>query len=96
MSEFDRGEIRRIAALAHLALSEAEEEQLAHQLGGILDFVKSLSTLATEGVEPSADTTLANPHLREDVLRPSLAPEVAVRNAPSTVGTAIAVPKILE
>jgi aspartyl-tRNA(Asn)/glutamyl-tRNA(Gln) amidotransferase subunit C len=96
MSEFDRGEIRRIAALAHLALSDAEEEQLASQLGSILEFVKSLNALDTEGVDPSRDASLATPHLREDALRPSLAPEAAVRNAPSAVGTAIAVPKILE
>jgi len=96
MPEFDRGEIRRIAALAHLALSDAEEQQLATQLGSILEFVKSLSSLSTEGVANATDTMVATPHLRDDELRPSLSPEAAVRNAPASVGSAVAVPKILE
>jgi aspartyl-tRNA(Asn)/glutamyl-tRNA(Gln) amidotransferase subunit C len=102
MSEFDREAIRRVAALAHLALSDAEEQQLASQLGGILEFVKSLSTLDTEGALGAAPAAgqlapaLATPHLRDDELRPSLSPEAAVRNAPASVGSAVSVPKILE
>ena len=96
MPEFDRGEIRRIAALARLALSDAEEEQLASQLGSILEFVKSLSALNTEEIAAAADAVTATPHLRDDELRPSLTPEAAVRNAPASVGSAVSVPKILE
>jgi aspartyl-tRNA(Asn)/glutamyl-tRNA(Gln) amidotransferase subunit C len=96
MPEFDRGEIRRIAALARLALSDAEEQQLATQLGSILEFVKSLSSLSTDGVANPGDVLVATPHLRDDELRPSLSPEAAVRNAPASVGSAVAVPKILE
>jgi aspartyl-tRNA(Asn)/glutamyl-tRNA(Gln) amidotransferase subunit C len=95
MSEFDRGEIRRVAALAHLALSDAEEQQLASQLGKILEFVQSLSSLDTAGAT-AAPATGGTPHLRDDELRPSLSPEVAVQNAPASVGSAVSVPKILE
>jgi aspartyl-tRNA(Asn)/glutamyl-tRNA(Gln) amidotransferase subunit C len=95
MPEFDRAEIRRIAALARLALTDVEEEQLASQLGSILEFVKSLSSLDTNGIAVTGESA-TTPRLRDDELRPSLSPEAAVRNAPASVGSAVSVPKILE
>ncbi len=91
----DRAEVRRVAALAHLALSEDEEQRLAGELSQILSYVEKLRELDTEGVEPTA-AVAARAAFREDEPRPSLPPERAIANAPASVGTAIAVPKILD
>jgi aspartyl-tRNA(Asn)/glutamyl-tRNA(Gln) amidotransferase subunit C len=91
----DRAEVRRIAALAHLALSEEEEARLAGELSQILSYVEKLKELDTEGVEPTSAVS-ARAVFREDVVQPSLPAERAVANAPASVGTAFSVPKILE
>ena len=91
----DRAEVRRIAALAHLALSDDEERSLAGELSAILGYVETLQGLSTEGVAPTLGLD-SHSAFREDRLRPSLPAEAAVANAPATLGTAFAVPKILE
>ncbi|MHB8417915.1 MAG: Asp-tRNA(Asn)/Glu-tRNA(Gln) amidotransferase subunit GatC [Myxococcales bacterium] len=91
----DRAEVRRVAALAHLALSEEEELRLAGELSQILAYVEKLRELPTEGVEPTT-AVASRAAFREDIPLPSLPAERAVDNAPATVGTAFSVPKILE
>lgn len=91
----DRAQVRRIAALAHLALSEDEEARLADELSQILAYVEKLRELDTENVEPTTGVA-ARAALRDDEPHASLPAEKAVANAPASVGTAIAVPKILE
>ena len=89
----DLAQVRRIAALAHLALSE-DEERLAGKLSQILAYVEKLRELDTENVEPTTGVA-ARTALRDDVPHASLPAEGAVANAPAKIGTAIAVPKIL-
>jgi aspartyl-tRNA(Asn)/glutamyl-tRNA(Gln) amidotransferase subunit C len=91
----DRTEVRRVAALAHLALSEEEEQRLAGELSQILSYVEKLRELDTANVAPTSAVT-ARAAFRDDIVRPSLPATEAVRNAPASVGTAIAVPKIIE
>ncbi|MHB1845161.1 MAG: Asp-tRNA(Asn)/Glu-tRNA(Gln) amidotransferase subunit GatC, partial [Deltaproteobacteria bacterium] len=65
------------------------------ELTAILGYVDKLRELPTDGVPPtSAVTTSAA--LRDDVAQPSLSPEAAVKNAPSAIGSAVLVPKIME
>ena len=82
--------------LARLAFSEAEAESMAQDLEQILEHVRSLDTLDTSGVSPTAHGfDLATP-LRPDRPKPPLDPELAVANAPERQGTAFLVPKVLE
>ena len=91
----DRAEVRRIAALAHLAVSETEEETLAKELSQILAYVDKLSSLDVSDVPPTA-APAADGTLRDDVEIPCLPAERALANAPARVLTAFSVPKILE
>jgi aspartyl-tRNA(Asn)/glutamyl-tRNA(Gln) amidotransferase subunit C len=91
----DRAEVRRVAALAHLALSEDEELRLAGELSQILSYVEKLRELDTSNVEPTT-AVASRAAFREDIVRPSLPASEAIRNAPASVGTAISVPKIIE
>jgi aspartyl-tRNA(Asn)/glutamyl-tRNA(Gln) amidotransferase subunit C len=91
----DRAEVRRIAALAHLAVAADDEERLAKELSDILAYVEKLKQLDTEGVPPTTVASTAAA-FREDEVRPSLPVEKALQNAPSVVLTTFAVPRILE
>jgi aspartyl-tRNA(Asn)/glutamyl-tRNA(Gln) amidotransferase subunit C len=91
-------EVRRIAQLARLRLEPDEERQLAVQLSAILDHVAELSKLDVTGVEPMTHALAAGEvaPLREDVVQPSLAPDVALGNAPAREGSCFKVPRIIE
>jgi aspartyl-tRNA(Asn)/glutamyl-tRNA(Gln) amidotransferase subunit C len=91
-------EVRRIAALARLALSPEEERRFAGQLSAILDHVKQLEELDVSQVEPMTHALAAGeaPALREDRTEPCLPPEEALAAAPAREGTAFKVPRIIE
>jgi aspartyl-tRNA(Asn)/glutamyl-tRNA(Gln) amidotransferase subunit C len=91
-------EVRRVALLARLKLSPEEEVLLQGQLSAILDYVKQLEELDVSGVEPMTHALAAGEGLalRADEVRPSLAPEEALANAPAREGTCFKVPRIIE
>jgi aspartyl-tRNA(Asn)/glutamyl-tRNA(Gln) amidotransferase subunit C len=91
-------EVRRIAALARLRLTPEDERTFAGQLSAILDYVRQLEELDVSQVEPMTHALAAGEAatLREDEVRPSLAPEQALRNAPEREGTCFKVPRIIE
>jgi aspartyl-tRNA(Asn)/glutamyl-tRNA(Gln) amidotransferase subunit C len=49
----NREQVHKVALLARLELTEAEEEQYARQMSSILDYFEQLSELDTENVEPT-------------------------------------------
>ena len=59
-------EVRHIAELARIKLTEKEEEKFKKELSSILDYVKKLSGLDTEDIEPLYQTTGIINALRED------------------------------
>lgn len=89
-------DVRKVASLARLKLSEAELQGFAEQLGGMLDYVEVLNELDVSGVEPMAHVADVSNVLREDELRDSLPREDALSNAPKTDGKYFLVPQILE
>jgi len=91
-------EVRRVAALARLKLSAAEEQLFAGQLSAILDQVRELETLDLTGVPPMTHALAEGEAvaLRPDALVPGLSPEEALGNAPAREGTCFKVPRIIE
>jgi aspartyl-tRNA(Asn)/glutamyl-tRNA(Gln) amidotransferase subunit C len=49
----DREQVHKVATLARLELTPAEEEQYARQMSSILDYFEQLSELDTTTVEPT-------------------------------------------
>jgi aspartyl-tRNA(Asn)/glutamyl-tRNA(Gln) amidotransferase subunit C len=49
----DREQVHKVAVLARLQLTQAEEEKYAVQMSSILDYFEQLSELDTDGVEPT-------------------------------------------
>jgi aspartyl-tRNA(Asn)/glutamyl-tRNA(Gln) amidotransferase subunit C len=94
----DRAQVRHVARLARLALSEEEEEKLAAQLGHVLEYVERLQGVDVSGVEPlsfAGDTQSQEP-MREDVARPGLPTQTVLAQAPDRDANAFKVPRILE
>ncbi len=85
-----------MAKLARLQLGEAEERTLAEQLSAILGHVEQLQALDVSNVPPMTHASAEPTRFREDAVVPGLTAEQAVSNAPAHVGTAVAVPKIIE
>jgi aspartyl-tRNA(Asn)/glutamyl-tRNA(Gln) amidotransferase subunit C len=89
-------EVRKVASLARLSLSDAELERMRGELDGILDWMTALSALDTSGVEPTYHAVEMVTPLREDVEQPSLRHAEALRAAARTEAGAFAVPKVME
>ena len=89
-------DVRSVARLARLQLSDEEVERLTQQLGEILTYVEQLNEVDTEGVEPMAHAIELSNVLRADDPRDSLPREAALGNAPQTDGKYFLVPQILE
>jgi aspartyl-tRNA(Asn)/glutamyl-tRNA(Gln) amidotransferase subunit C len=92
----DQAEVRKVAKLARLDLTEAEVAEFTGQLVAILDYVGEMNRLDTEGVEPLAHCLPITNCLREDVVHPSLGADKALANAPDRDEDFFKVPKILD
>jgi aspartyl-tRNA(Asn)/glutamyl-tRNA(Gln) amidotransferase subunit C len=92
-------EIRRVAELANLALTDDEVAQMARDLSGILTHVDKLNELDTTGVEPMAQVIFDSEDtatLREDRERAPLGNHDALANAPLAGSGYFKVPKVIE
>ena len=91
-----RQEVEHVARLARLALSEEERERMRAQLDAILTYIDKLNQLDTTGTEPTSHVIPMTNVFREDEVRPSLAQEQALANAPDRQEALFRVPRILE
>lgn len=92
----DIAEVKKVAKLARLDMSEADLAVMATQLSAILDYVGQLTELNTDGVEPMAHPLPLKNVFRPDEPIPSLPVDEALKNAPSRSGDYFAVPAILD
>lgn len=96
MTRISRDQVRHVARLARLALSEEETALFEKQLSDILTYVETLNRLDTTGVEPTSHVLEIRNVFREDEVRSSLSAEEAVANAPERRESFFRVPKIIE
>jgi aspartyl-tRNA(Asn)/glutamyl-tRNA(Gln) amidotransferase subunit C len=82
MAPFTRDEVAAIAALAQLALDDAEIDLFARQLGEILAYANDVQQVDTTGVPPTARVPTEDATDREDKVRPSLDRETVLDAAP--------------
>lgn len=91
----DRDQVRKVALLARLALSETEEEQFAAQLSNILDYFEQLNELDVTDVPPTFRAIDVSNVVRSDTLIPDPNREAILDNAPDRDGEFFKVPKII-
>ena len=92
-------EVRDVAGLANLALTDAEVGRMARELDEILTHIETLKELDTSGVEPMAQVLYdagETATLRPDVERETLGNEAALANAPLAGNGYYKVPRVIE
>ena len=94
---FTREQVQAVASLANLELDANEIELFARQLGEILAYADEVQQVDTRSVPPTASVLTRDPADRPDEVRPSLAPEAALANAPDpAVGAGLfRVPRVI-
>ncbi|HIJ89456.1 MAG: Asp-tRNA(Asn)/Glu-tRNA(Gln) amidotransferase subunit GatC [Desulfobulbaceae bacterium] len=88
-------EVRYVAKLARLELSEAEVEKTTLQLDGILSYVEKLGELDTASVQPTTHALAVRNAFREDEIRESLPQREALANGPLHNSEAFVVPRVI-
>ncbi len=92
-------DVRKIAKLAHLEITDDEVEMYTPQMKGIVGYIEQLNQLDTDGIEPMSGgfTTEGRdtPTIREDSVIPSLGTDVALEQAPAAADGHFRVPKVL-
>ena len=89
-------DVRWVAHLARLQLTDAELATMTRQLSAILDYVDQLKQVNTDGVEPLAHPLPVQNVFRDDEPAPSLPVEAALANAPDRHGDFYGVPAVLD
>ncbi|AZN43194.1 MULTISPECIES: Asp-tRNA(Asn)/Glu-tRNA(Gln) amidotransferase subunit GatC [Paenibacillus] len=89
-------DVEHVANLARLELSEQEKEQFNGQLNAILKYAEKLNELNTDDVEPTSHVLPVYNVMRDDVIKPSVSNETALRNAPDEDDGQFKVPAVLE
>ena len=88
-------DVRHMAALSRLQISEAEQDMFARQLGDILGYMDVLSRVDTSAVEPLYSPALHQGPLREDTAERRRRREDILANAPEADGEYFIVPRIV-
>ncbi len=88
-------EVRHVAKLARLRLTNEELEQYRSQLSAVLEHIAKLNELKVAGVEPMAHPSDVTNRLDEDVVGESMPVKQLLAIAPAVEGQFLAVPKVL-
>ena len=87
-------DVKHVAKLARLELSETEIDQFSKQLGDILKYVEQMNEVDTTGVEPMAHPIPVVNVMREDEVCYRQTKQELMKNAPHEEDGFFRVPKI--
>ena len=92
----DTEQVRHIAKLARIGMSDAEIAALVPELNNIIGWVEQLAEVNTDGVEPLTAVIDLKLRLREDVVDDGDCRDAVLANAPDAQHGFFAVPKVIE
>ncbi|AEV17695.1 Asp-tRNA(Asn)/Glu-tRNA(Gln) amidotransferase subunit GatC [Geobacillus sp. FSL K6-0789] len=96
MSRISIDQVKHVADLARLAITDEEAEMFTKQLDAIITFAEQLNELDTENVPPTSHVLDMRNVMREDIPEPGLPREEVLKNAPDQQDGQFRVPAILE
>ncbi|WP_019376944.1 Asp-tRNA(Asn)/Glu-tRNA(Gln) amidotransferase subunit GatC [Virgibacillus halodenitrificans] len=96
MADITKEQVKHVANLARLAITEEEAEMFQGQLNSIISFAEQLNELDTEDVEPTTHVLDLKNVLRKDEPKEWITQEEALKNAPDKKDGHYRVPSILE
>lgn len=89
-------EVRYVADLARLQLSDEEVKSLSGDMNKILGYMDLLNEVDTTNVEPLEHVIEMDSRLRKDEAKPTITHEEALKNAPDADSDYFRVPKVIE
>ena len=89
-------EVRNIAALARVRMTDEELERMRDQMSNILENFDVLQEVDTEGVDPTGHSSGINTVMRDDDPRESVPVEDVLANAPDREEDFIRIRAVLE
>jgi len=95
MSVSDK-DVRYVADLARLQLSDEEVTHLSKDMNDILGYMELLNELDTENIEPLEHVIELSSRLRQDQAKTPLSHDDALKNAPDADSDYFRVPKVIE
>ena len=87
-------EVKHVAKLARLELTEEEKEKFTGQLGAVLEYVNQMNEVDTSNVEPMAHAIDFSNVMREDEVYYEQTKEELMANAPYEENGFFRVPKL--
>lgn len=94
--KISKEEVKHIAKLSRLSLSETEMETFGVQLNTIIEHMEHLNGIETSGIEPTSHVIPLRNVMRDDLPAASLSIKDALKNAPDSTEKFYRVPKIIE
>jgi aspartyl-tRNA(Asn)/glutamyl-tRNA(Gln) amidotransferase subunit C len=91
----DAETIKKMAHLSRLEITDADSNQLAGELGKVLNFFNQISNVNTKGVEPMVTPVEIENFWREDEKKNEIKTEDIMSNAPSRAGNLFKVPPVV-
>ena len=89
-------DVKHIANLSKLNLTEEELEKYTTELSDIVNFANDLSRIDVDGVKRTAHILDIKNVFRKDEVQPSYDREEILKNAPSKDAGCVSVPKVVE
>ena len=89
-------QVRRIAHLARIEVSDAEAESSLGHLNGIFSLIEEMQAVDTRGVEPMAHAQDLSQRLRSDTVTEENRRQAFQSVAPETEAGLYPVPKVIE
>ncbi|MET3575582.1 Asp-tRNA(Asn)/Glu-tRNA(Gln) amidotransferase subunit GatC [Bhargavaea ullalensis] len=96
MADITKDQVKHVANLARLAITEEEADYYAEKLGAIIEFAEQLNEVDTEGVAPTTHPVPLINVLREDKPVPGLDRDLMMKNVPEHEDGMVKVPSILD
>jgi aspartyl-tRNA(Asn)/glutamyl-tRNA(Gln) amidotransferase subunit C len=96
MSRISKEEVKHVANLARLAITEEEATTFTKQLDDIITYAEQLNELDTTGVEPTTHVLDLKNVMRKDEPKKWITQDDALNNAPDKQDGQFKVPSVLE
>ena len=91
-----KDDVRKVARLSRIAVTDAHDEELVGELNGILNWIDQLNEVDVDGVEPMTSVVETTLPMREDVVTDGNIQDQVLANAPRSEDGFFVVPKAVE
>jgi aspartyl-tRNA(Asn)/glutamyl-tRNA(Gln) amidotransferase subunit C len=89
-------DVRYVARLARIALTDEEAEHFQAQLTDVLGYIATLDRLDVSGLEPTVHAEETETRCRPDAARPGFTASEALANAPASAQGLFLTPRVVE